>query len=517
MAKRSSFLLFLFACNVLLAQKHDYNWLFGYRNADGSSGTDSASGLTWGHTLFNFNYYPKQVSYDSLQINMTLTQGTVSDSGGNLLFYTNGMHVNNSLDNLIQNGDSLNYGLYTEWEPALYYIGYPVEQGVVILPSRTSGVYHIFHSYIDTLHYPPPTEYKFLCRKVLLTTVDMTANIGHGQVVSKNVPVVEGVCAKGQLAATRHGNGKDWWILVQKRGTGCFWRILVDDVGTHLQKDSTCGVPISPNEDFGAAVFSPDGAKYAYLSYYTGLTVFDFDRCTGMLSNPINWPMGFLSNLQWQKLGVSFSPNSRFVYVGATIRLYQLDLWSNNVLSTIDTVGYYDGSNAPSGIYFGTQQLAPDGKIYISCSNANYVFDVIEQPDEKGAACMFKPHSDTLKSLCSNVPYYPNYRLGAWGNGLCDSLTDMNAEVRAEKERILKVFPSPATDYVVVDYGYTDWNKGDVTLEIVSSAGQLLYQQQLPLYSGLQRIPVKDFSTGAYTVYLKRNNQVVATTRFVKE
>jgi hypothetical protein len=514
-AKRSSLLLLVFAFNVLLAQKHDYNWLFGYRSF-GFAGTDSVSGLTWGHTIFDFNDTPKQVNYDSLKMNISQTLVSFSDSLGELLFYTNGVSANNGIDDIIQNGDSLNYGLYTEWEPLVAVYGYPIEQGILALPCQVPGYSYLLHSYIDTLHYPPPTEFKFLCRKVLLTTVNMNANAGLGEVISKNVPVVEGVCG-GDIASTKHGNGRDWWVLVQKRSTGCFWRILVDSTGAHIQIDSTCGAPTMPNDDKGASAFSPDGTKYAYLSYFTGLTLFDFDRCTGTLSNAVNLPLPILSSAGWQRLGVSFSPSSRFVYTSVSFEVYQFDSWAPDVFAAIDTIAIYDGTNAPNPTFFGNQQLAPDGKIYISSSNTNYVFDVIERPDEKGAACMFKPHSDTLKSLCSNVPYFPNYRLGAWGNGLCDSLTGLNEQARAEKERVIKVHPNPAADYVIVDYGFTDWSKGDVTLEIVSSAGQLQYQQQLPLYSGLQKISVKDFSTGAYTVYLKRNNQVVATTRFVKE
>ena len=156
-------------------------------------------------------------------------------------------------------------------------------------------------------------------------------------------------------------------------------------------------------------------------------------------------------------------------------------------------------------------------KIYISCGNADTVYHVIERPDEKGDSCLFKQHSLSLPSPSAGVPSFPNYRLGELAGSPCDTLTALNENIRVEKEKILKVFPNPATDFVVIDYGFTDWNKGEVDLQISNELGQIVYEHKLPMYSGFQKINISSFANGFYTVYIKRGNAVVARVKMMKE
>lgn len=89
--------------------------------------------------------------------------------------------------------------------------------------------------------------------------------------------------------------------------------------------------------------------------------------------------------------------------------------------------------------------------------------------------------------------------------------------MRDVKEQMLKVFPNPAGDIATVDYGFTDWNKGAVSLEITDALGQLIYTQPLPMYSGYQRLDVSRFAAGLYNVVIKRSRATIATAKLVKE
>ncbi len=245
---------------------------------------------------------------------------------------------------------------------------------------------------------------------------------------------------------------------------------------------------------------------------YGGLDIFDFDRCSGELSNPLHTSFPLSS-----AMGVAFSPNSRFLYLSLYHVLYQFDMQAADVLASKDTVGVFDGTKAPFDAIFHTAQLAPDGKIYISCGNADTVYHIIERPDEKGDSCLFRQHSLSLPSPSLGVPNFPNYRLGALTSSPCDTLTGLNEVERTEKEKILKIYPNPATDFVTIDYGFTNWSKGEISLEITNELGQIVHQQKLPMYSGFQKIETSSFATGLYTTYIKRNNQIVATTKFAKQ
>ena len=63
-----------------------------------------------------------------------------------------------------------------------------------------------------------------------------------------------------------------------------------------IQKDSFIGPMYQSSGisteigDGGLGHFSPDGTKYALGSGFTGVHLFDFDRCSGVFSNPVSHP-----------------------------------------------------------------------------------------------------------------------------------------------------------------------------------------------------------------------------------
>src|SRR5207247_1684286 len=149
---------------------------------------------------------------------------------------------------------------------------------------------------------------------------------------------------------------------------------------------------------------------------------YDFDRCTGVLSNPINLPLPIIVANSWLGMGVAISPNNRFLYVSLTRHLYQFDLWAPDIFGSIDTVGIYDGFQGSFASLFHTAKLGPDGKIYISCGNSDTVYHVINQPDLKGYSCEFRQHAIHLSRPSLGVPSFPNYRTGALNRSPCDTL-----------------------------------------------------------------------------------------------
>lgn len=492
-------------------QKHDYVWLQGYRGWQGFVGYDSAFGITAGHSIFDFKQTPMLISYDSLQMSFDFTNTSFCDSNGQLLFYTNGVYIANVLDEKIANSDSLNTGYFQDvLYPLIKTYGNRNPQGVLAVPSIANpNQYYIIHSWMDTF----PSN--IVCKRTLTSLLDMSENSGHGKVLYKNQIVVNDYLGS-ELVATKHANGRDWWLLVQKRATNCYIRILVDSAGVHQLPDLTCGGTTAPINDDGAACFSPDGSKYVYFGYFCSLNVFDFDRCNGTLQNPVSIQLPITQDGSgW---GMSISPSSQFLYVSFTGIMYQFDLWAADIAASVDTVGIFDGTNAPFPAQFHTHQLGPDGKIYVGCGNGDTVYHVINYPDMKGAACGFVQHGIHLPSVCIGIPNFPNYRLGALPGSPCDTISGLNETERAAKEKQIKVFPNPATDMVTIDYGFTDWSKsGEVSMEIVNELGQVVYAQPLPQYSGFQKMNIADFVGGFYTVYIRRNNQVIAASKFTKQ
>jgi hypothetical protein len=89
---------------------------------------------------------------------------------------------------------------------------------------------------------------------------------------------------------------------------------------------------------------------------------------------------------------------------------------------------------------------------------------------------------------------------------------------KINREKVLKIYPNPANDYAIVDYGFTDWSMGTaVSLQIIDAVGQVVYTQALPAYSGFQRLDISGFAAGVYEVVIKRGGGVVASGRLVRE
>ncbi|MFN8287383.1 MAG: T9SS type A sorting domain-containing protein [Chitinophagales bacterium] len=99
----------------------------------------------------------------------------------------------------------------------------------------------------------------------------------------------------------------------------------------------------------------------------------------------------------------------------------------------------------------------------------------------------------------------------------CDSMTAINFDGLSQERIEVTVYPNPAFEVVTVDYGFTNWSKGDVELQIVNSIGQTVYEQQVPSFSAFQKIDVSHFASGIYLATIKRQGQIIANAKFVKE
>jgi hypothetical protein len=126
--------------------------------------------------------------------------------------------------------------------------------------------------------------------------------------------------------------------------------------------------------------------------------------------------------------------------------------------------------------------------------------------------------SDLFLGIHADSHCYPgNYRLGPLRGSTCDTLSTATTAIKAVNEKILKIYPSPATDYTIIDYGFTDWSQGETELVIYNSIGQVIYSQALPKYSGFQKLDVTKFAAGLYNVSIKRAGVVVAIAKLVKD
>ena len=115
----------LFTAINLFGQYHDNEWLMGYRGGEISSAYDD-----FGITRFNFSTGGLTITDDQdISMNFQDTNTAVSDEAGDLLFYYNGVYINNAAHEVMAGGEAINDCGGFDCE-----LGYDMFQGGLVLP-----------------------------------------------------------------------------------------------------------------------------------------------------------------------------------------------------------------------------------------------------------------------------------------------------------------------------------------------------------------------------------------------
>ena len=477
-------LFFLLLSNKMLSQvKYDYNWLMGYYS-DGR------------RIAYNFNKNPIGINIVNFTAKISGCGSTFSSQNGQLDHYTNCCSICDATHQIIANGDSLNSGfIYRNYCPG----GYPIRQSVLFLPSVGDTNYtYLIHQKQNLITEPIFTG---ITEELLYSKINRKRNV----VEKKNQIISQDSLNASLLAACKHSNGRDWWIIQPKFLSETYQRILFDSFGFKQPLEQTIGIkPVKGGNSGGQAVFSPDGTKYIRYTPADELSIYDFNRTTGLLSN-----FKFISVDSFGLFGgVAVSPNSRFVYVSARFFIYQFDLWATDISASRKVVAEYDGFRAPFSTWFYLAQLAPDCRIYIVTYNGSWAMHYIKYPDREGVACEVIQHGIVYKDSVANnanLPNHPNYRLGVTPTYPCDSTlrittgTDYSLDWQLPK---VFLFPNPAAHTVYLS-GILPNEK--TVFKLYNTVGQLVMSRKLDNTADKIEFDVSDLGTGFYIFTL--NNE----------
>lgn len=303
---------------------------------------------------------------------------SIADSNGVLQFYTDGISAWNRNHDIMLNGSGLNGNSSST-------------QSAIIVPKpNSSSNYYIFT--VDAQGGENGLQY---------SEVDMTLDSGLGAVTTnKNILLVTPVLEK--LTAVKHANGIDIWVIIHKSYSAEFYAYLVTDAGVQSPAVITdIGYSYSGilyTQSAGCMKVSPDGNRLAMAisKFGNSLQLFDFDNSTGVLSNQIDMVNGPLLSY-----GVEFSPSGDILYATGEDGLKQYDI-------TLPTAALIESSatilhNGVIGSYWGSMQLATNGKIYITRLEGNgsveiNALSVINNPNELGIGSDFEFDTISLGS-----------------------------------------------------------------------------------------------------------------------
>jgi hypothetical protein len=456
-------------------------WLLGY---------SSSYGLPCGGTRIDFSSGSPDTSYEYRDMNFRDCNASIGDSLGRLLFYTNGVYIANNLGDTMSNGSGLNPSSYTtSWSP----VGLRIPQGDVII--RVPGSAHLYYLFHETLEFTTTTFHTF---QLLYSLVDMSLDNSNGVVIQKNIAILQDTLVTGGITACKHANGRDWWLITHQFNTSVWYTMLVTPYGIQGPYSQNIGSVMTENY-LNQTSFSPDGSKFACYQAISDLDIYDFDRCSGLLSNNVH-----IDFTDTSSGGLAFSANSKMLYVSAEFYVYQFDLTSANVANSLDTVGILDNFSDPAPPFYTTfylSQLAPDGKIYINTGNSTRYLHIINKPDSLGVACDLQQHSLRLPTFNGfTIPNHPNYFLGALGGTICDSLPTIVSTLQSSKDDF-KLFPNPArsTEEIMLTYRTL---QEPASISIFNTNGEEIIKYHLPQWSSMQRFRLPEISAGVYLARL---------------
>lgn len=301
----------------------------------------------------------------------------LSDSNGNLLFYTDGITVYNKNHQVMLNGT----GLKGAWSSS---------QSATIVPKPgASNIFYVFT--IDEAAKSNGVQY---------SEIDLSLDGGLGGITAnKNILVYTPSLEK--ISVIKHSNDTDLWIVTHGWESNTFYAHLLTSAGLSATPvASSVGGYIggSQNDVLGYMKISPDGTKLAVGHCFNFVELFDFDVATGIVSNPLRLKSSFFN----QFYGVEFSPNSKLLYFAISNKreIYQYNLTAPDIIASGLLIA--NGTN-----HLGALQLGPNNKIYIANFEQTNL-GVINNPDILGLGCNVQTNAIDLagKKSLSGLPCF---------------------------------------------------------------------------------------------------------------
>lgn len=460
--------------------KRDLVWMFAY-------GVKIQSPLVFFGLSLDFRVSPPVVNWQDKPINLYITDASICDTAGNLILYTNGLELVNRKHKILANSSGFYSGELLEG------LGLPLPQGTLILPVPAShGLYVVIHPLLKASN----DLFIAKCSPMQYSLIDMSKDNGDGAAILLNEEIIADTLDNGMYTACRHANGRDWWILLPKLASNIYYRLLLDPTGLHVAGQQAIGPLLGSRGTLSQAVFSPDGTRYARTRgtlYFEPDTmgVYDFDRCTGLLSNPrlITHPTDSL--LAGATLAIS--PNSRYLYKSLGVYMWQYDLQAADIKNSRKLV-----HTATKDSFFA-MQLGPDGKIYICPAGGTFVLHRIDYPDLPGPACGVCEGCVVFPTPnFGSMPYFPNFRLGPLKGSPCDTL-GLSGVAEVERGDIqYRLLPNPASQVSELQVrGHTK----PVQVRVSNMLGQVIYRTEVQVNEISAVFPVGDWVSGCYVVW----------------
>jgi uncharacterized protein (TIGR02145 family) len=381
-------IIFSFQPKPCHAQKEFSNWYFG-----------AMAGMS-------FNTGSPVVFLTNTMNSWTNGSSNISDSLGNILFYTNGWEVRNRNNAIMPNGWINGASPTSDYDKI----------NIAFQQLSDHSKYYIFCSGLPTGSGDAGLRY---------SVVDMNLDGGLGDIPAgqNGVAVPAANNAFVAVSATRHHNNRDVWVVARLRDTDSnyYASYLVNAAGinftpvfsnSHIQLFTYPATSTSVT----SIKISRDGTKLAAV-YDTLVEYCRFNSSNGEVTPLALTVLPKCSNHLLNNNTAEFSLDSKYLYVSAKggmacntrYFIYQFDASLTDSAQFVNSATLITNENRQHGL-----QLAPDNKIYCSINyetGSTIQIDslsVINNPSSTGIACNYQQNVLYLKGRGSGFAL-PDY------------------------------------------------------------------------------------------------------------
>jgi len=427
--------------------KRTWHWYFG-----SNAGLDFSSGTA--------------VPIYNGQLNSGGTCTSISDTSGNLLFYSDGWSIWNKMHQIMSNSYTL--------------IDRCSESALLIPQPGNAQIYYFFYPGYDS------TGFKYC---LYYSIIDVSLNGGLGGLVSKD-NILLNDSATRKIAAVKHGNNNDIWIITMIYHTNQYNAYLLTGSGLNTANPVISNAGHIEESFMGPIKPSPDGTKiaasFSMFDFKNDLEIIDFDKNSGILSNAIAYykcdlPMPY----GCESSGVEFSPDGKKLYFTvhkiitsqtppAINYLYQIDISSGdstqiaNSKILMDSTIVTDTNNFKHGGTFSIQ-LAYDKKIYLT-KHAKLYIGVISNPNLSGLACgvvdsaVYLDNGSGFRFCAATFPMFMNTCLPQ------DKPDNINENIFNSKN--IFIYPNPFSSTATIEITESNINIENINIEAYDLIGK---------------------------------------------
>lgn len=448
MSKQITLLAFLFGSLVLSAQKEDYIWYGGQNEYPGTSGN--------GNYRIRFENGVPEIDSIDLGVNFESTVATLCDSTGHLRFSTNGCRVYNKYGQPMKswNGtDTLEINPGELHDSTCSNVGFIAPRGAMFLPA--SPHYSSVHALLFYMNMHYDNKWGLVYGPFFQTTMNpVNLTQPDYEVLPLKLAPVAQVLRYEPFTTVRHGNGADWWVVVPEFGKNRY--NIIQTSGVTWVDKSLQDIGPTMKCKIGSTVFSPNGSKYARV-HNCGVTVMDFDRCTGQFSNPVYIER---PSHTFGGGGAAFSDNGQELIVSSQLAILKANL--------SDATPHFDTLISAENLYgYSLEQIqqGPDGNLYFSTMQRSKKMPVLKDPFGPSPIMEFL---DLPVYSVRSLPHFPNYRLYDLPGSPCDTF-GISSTAGPLPSTSLTIFPNPASQSFFIETDQT----GSYQLSISDFTGKI--------------------------------------------